>query len=95
MVELEDDVYAKLQKDANDNRQVVNVTKWLVILVMFFVIFFSWGRKIINFDVQRRQAELDCQIALIKAENNVEIREIESSGIDFDDYIKWLIATKK
>ena len=49
----------------------------------------------LELDIQRRQMELQCQMAIVKAENNVEVREIESKGMELDDYIKWLNAREK
>lgn len=95
MIQLEDDVYAKLKKDADDNRQVISIVRWIAFIIVFLFIFFCWGKQMLELDIQRRQIELQCQMAIIKAENNVEVREIESKGMEFDDYIKWLNAREK
>lgn len=95
MVQLEDEVYTKLKKDADDNRQLVTIARWVVIAIVFLSIFFFWGKQILDMDIRRRQTELECQMAIIKAENNVEVRKIESEGMDLDDYILWLNAREK
>ena len=95
MVQLEDEVYAKLKKDADDNRQIVAIVRWVVIAIIFLSTFFFWGKQILDMDIRRRQMELECQLAITKAENNVEVRKIESEGMDLDDYILWLNAREK
>ena len=49
----------------------------------------------LDLDIQRRQANLEREMALTNAETSVEIREIESKGLSFDDYICWLNAREK
>ncbi len=95
MIELDENVYAKLKKDADDNRQVISIVRWIAFIIVFLFIFFSWGKRMLDLDIQRRQMELQCQMAIIKAENNAEVRKIESKGMDFDDYISWLNAREK
>ena len=95
MIQLEDEVYKKLKKDADDNRQIVSIVRWVAFAVLFLCIFFYWGKPMLELDIQRRQMELQCQMAIVKAENNVEVREIESKGLELDDYIKWLNAREK
>ena len=90
MVELNDEVYAKLTKDANDNKQLVRIARIVAIVVIFLLFFFTWGKSMIDLDIQRRRIDLECQEAIVKAENNVRVREIESSGMKIEDYLKWL-----
>ena len=90
MVELNDEVYAKLTKDANDNKQLVRIARIAAIVVIFLLFFFTWGKSMIDLDIQRRRIDLECQEAIIRAENNVKVREIESSGMKIEDYLKWL-----
>ena len=90
MVELNDEVYAKLTKDANDNKQLVRIARIVAIVVVFLLFFFTWGKGMIDLDIQRRQIDLECQEAITRAENNVQVREIESSGMEIKDYLKWL-----
>lgn len=90
MVELNDEVYAKLTKDANDNKQLVRIARIAAIVVIFLLFFFTWGKGMIDLDIQRRRIDLECQEAIIRAENNVQVREIESSGMKIEDYLKWL-----
>ena len=44
--------------------------------------------------IQRRQAELNTQIALSTAETNARILEIEKGDMSMDDYVKWINARK-
>jgi len=95
MVQLDDETFAKLKKDANDNNQLVRIVRWVVFTIVFLLIFFNWGYQLINLDIQRRQIELQCQMAIVQAKNNVEVKEIESEGMSFDDYILWLNTRTK
>lgn len=95
MVHIEEDAFNKMKKDADDNRQIIRIVRYAVLLIVFLFIFFSWGCQMVNLDIQRRQSELQCQMAIERAENNVEIKEIESDGMSFDDYIRWLNAREK
>ena len=90
MVELNDEVYAKLTKDANDNKQLVRIARIAAIVVIFLLFFFTWGKSMIDLDIQRRRIDLECQEAIVRAENNVRVRDIESSGMKIEDYLKWL-----
>lgn len=92
MVQLEDADFAKLKKDADDNKQVVAIVRWIAFIIAFLFIFFCWGKPLLELDIQRRQVEIQCQMAIVKAKNNVEVREIESKGMELDDYIRWLNA---
>lgn len=49
----------------------------------------------LDLDIQKRQANVQREMALAEAETNAEIREIESKGLSFDDYICWLNAREK
>ena len=90
MVELNDEVYAKLTKDANDNKQLVRIARIAAIVVIFLLFFFTWGKSMIDLDIQRRRIDLECHEAIVRAENNVRVRDIESSGMKIEDYLKWL-----
>ena len=90
MVELNDEVYAKLTKDANDNKQLVRIARITAIVIIFLLFFFTWGKSMIDLDIQRRRIDLECQEAIVRAENNVRVKEIESSGMKIEDYLKWL-----
>lgn len=95
MVHIEEEAYNKMKKDADDNRQIIRIVRYAAFLIVFLFIFFSWGCRLLDLDIQRRQSELQCQMAIEQAKNNVEIREIESDGMSFDDYIQWLNAREK
>lgn len=90
MVEINDADYKQLVKDANDNKQMVKIARWIVGLIVFLVIFFSWGTKLIDLDIQRRTTELQNQMALTQAETNRQIFSIESEGMTKEEYFKWL-----
>ena len=94
MIQIEDDVYEKLLKDANDNRQVVKIAGIVAAVFIFIVLFFSWGRGVIDLDIQRRTAEMNSQIALANAETNAKILEIERGDMPMAEYVEWLKARK-
>ena len=94
MVQIEDEIYAKLKKDADDNRQIVHIVRAVVAVIIFCILFFSWGIRLIDLDIQRRTAELQTQIALTQAETNKQVMTIESEGLTTDEYFKWLNARK-
>ncbi len=95
MVHIEEQDFNKMKKDADDNRQIIRIVRYAAFLIVFLFIFFSWGYRLLDLDIQRRQSELQCQMAIEQAKNNVEIKEIESYGMSFDDYIRWLNAREK
>lgn len=94
MVQIEDEIYDKLKKDADDNRQIVRIVRAIIVVIIFCILFFSWGIRLIDLDIQRRTAELQTQIALTQAETNKQIMTIESEGLTTDEYFKWLNARK-
>lgn len=95
LIQLDDAVYAKLKKDADDNRQIIGIMRVVLLTIVLLIAFFCWGRPMLDLDIQKRQANTQREIALIEAETNTEIREIESKGLSFDDYICWLNAREK
>ena len=95
MIQLDDAVYAKLKKDADDNRQIIGIMRITLLSIILLIAFFCWGRPMLDLDIQKRQANMEREIALTNAETNAEIREIESKGLSFDDYICWLNAREK
>ena len=90
MVQIEDEIYAKLKKDADDNRQIVHIIRAIIAVIIFCILFFSWGVRLIDLDVQRRTAELKTQIAITQAETNKKVMSIESEGLTTDEYFTWL-----
>ncbi len=94
MVQIEDEIYTKLKKDADDNRQIVHIVRAVVAVIIFCILFFSWGIKLIDLDVQRRTSELQTQIAITQAETNKRVMAIESEGLTTDEYFRWLNARK-
>jgi hypothetical protein len=95
MVQIEDDVYAKLKKDADDNRQIRNIARMVVVAIIFCVLFFIWVVPLINLDIQRRSAEMQTQIAITQAETNKRVMEIEKSDLSNAEYFKWLEVRNK
>lgn len=89
-MEINEKEYRQLKKDADDNRQLVKIVFMVVIGILLIIGYFGYGRKVINLNIQKQEAELQNEIALSKAKTNVSIKEIEQKDITFEEYIKWL-----
>ena len=94
MVQIEDDIYTKLKKDADDNNQIKNIVRIIAGVLIFLVLFFSWGKPVIDLDIQRRAYELQTEMSLAQAHTNKQIMEIESEGMTKQEYFKWLEVRK-
>lgn len=94
MVQIEDEIYNKLKKDADDNRQIRNIAGIIAVVVMFCLFLCTFGVKLIDLEIQRRTAELQTQIAIAQAQTNKQVMAIESEGLTMDEYFKWLDARK-
>ena len=81
MTSIDEQELLALQKDADDNRAVMRALKWITFIIIFSVFMVTFGCDAIS----RRQS-------LQRAYSEVEIREIQSEGMEFDDYITWLEA---
>jgi hypothetical protein len=95
MIQMEDEVYEKLKKNADDNRQVKNIVRLVLIVVCLLVLYFGVISKFIDIQMKKYDAEIQREVAIAQAETNVKIREIESSGMSMNDYIRWLAIQKK
>lgn len=89
MVQLDEELYNKIKKDADDNRQLMSIFRWTVGLIIFLLLYFTTGQHLLNIQVQKAQAAADREIAILQAQNNVRIREIESEGLTTEEYLKW------
>lgn len=78
MVQLEDNIYLKLKKDADDNNSVRRIVRYVLIALAMIVLYMTIGMPLI--DIQLRKFE---------AQSNVEIRRIESYGLTTEEYLKW------
>lgn len=90
MVQLEDDVYAKLTKDADDNKQIVHLVRIGIGFIIFLILFFTWGVRLIDIDVQKRTYDMEASIAIHQAEINKQVMTIERGDLSLDDYLKWV-----
>lgn len=95
MVQMEDEVYEKLKKNADDNLQVKKIIRLIVSVIVLLVLYFGVISKIIDVQIKKYDAQIQQEVAVIQAETNVKVREIESSGMSMDDYIRWLDIQKK
>lgn len=95
MVQMEDEVYEKLKKNADDNLQVKKIIRFIVSIIVLLVLYFGVISKIIDVQIKKYDAQIQQEVAVIQAETNVKVREIESSGMSMNDYIRWLAIQKK
>lgn len=99
MLQIDEHDYEKLRKDADDNRQIVRMTRLIVGavcgMIIFLILFFSWGVKLIDLDVQKKAADIQTQASLAQAEVNKKVMIIESEGMTIDEYLKWLEIRNK
>ena len=89
MVQLDEELYNKIKKDADDNRQIRSIIQWIIGLIIFLVLYFTAGQHLLNIQIQKAQAGADREIAVLKAQNTVRIREIESEGLTTEEYLQW------
>lgn len=95
MIQMEDEVYEKLKKNADDNLQVKKIIRIIVSVIVLLVLYFGVISKIIDVQIKKYDAQIQQEVAVIQAETNVKVREIESSGMSMNDYIRWLAIQKK
>lgn len=81
MVELPDEEYARLQKDADDNRTVKIIARMFLLLILFVIFLSSFGCHALRLYQDRT-----------KAQNDVIVRQIEQGDLTLDEYIRWLEA---
>lgn len=95
MIEINEADYKKLIKDANDNRSIIKgiITIIIGIVLIFSVVSFSG--TFANIIFKQYEANVQMQIALDEAENDVRIRKIESEGLTTEEYLKWLEVRNK
>ena len=89
MKELTDTDYAKLVKDANDNRSIMFIVKCIIGFVLLMVLYFTVGQRIVNTWFESYNEKVKCEIAVMRARNDVLIREIQSDGMTTEEYLKW------
>lgn len=95
MIQIEDDVYEKLKKDADDNKQIRHIIHVILAALIFTLFMVIWGSQLIDLDIQRRTAELQANTAITMAETNRRVMEIESEGMTKTEYFKWLEVRNK
>ena len=88
MIQLEDEQYQKLVKDADDNKQLVKITRSIIAAIIFLIVYFSYLLPMINIHIDQNRANMEQQINIINAANIQ--REIESSGLSTEEYFRWL-----
>lgn len=89
-IQLEEDDYRKIIKDANDNRSLVRIARWITVAIVFLFIFFSFGCNAIQISLTKYRTKVDAENALVEARTNVQIRQIESEGLSTEEYFEWL-----
>ena len=89
-MEISDREYKKLKKDADDNKQLVKIVTIIAVLIILIFGYFGYGRKAIDLHMQRQEADLQNEIALSRAKNNILIKEIEQQNMTLKEYFEWL-----
>ena len=89
-MQISDKEYARLKKDADDNRQLVKIVLTITIGILLIIGYFGYGRQMIQLHIRQQEAALQNEIDISKAKANTAIKEIEQTGMSFDEYVKWL-----
>lgn len=89
MVQLEDENYQKLKKDADDNLAVRSVVRWIAIIIIFCVLYFTSGVKLVNSFIGKMQTSIECDIAIMQAENAAYVRRVEQGDLSMEEYLDW------
>lgn len=89
MIQISDEDYAKLKKDADDNSAIKSIVRWVLLVIIIILLYCGIGSKIIDLEIRKCEANLQCEIATMQAQNAVEIRSIQSKDMSMDDYLKW------
>lgn len=90
MVEIDEDILIKLKKDADDNKQIVRIVRMIIAAVFVLIFYFSFGLNWMNLQLEKQRSEIQNQIAITQAHNNVMVKQIESEGLSIEEYFKWL-----
>ena len=90
MVQLNEEEYLKLKKDADDNKQIIRIARYIIGFLIFIALCITIGAKAVDLYYQKFNAELQTEIAIAQAEANKHIMEIESSGMTKEEYFRWL-----
>lgn len=90
MVEVEETVYEKLLKDANDNRAVLRIARIIAVSIVCLAFLFIFVSKYVDISLETYRAEVRNSVAIMDAKTTVQIREIESEGMTTEQYLKWL-----
>lgn len=88
MIQLDDEQYQKLVKDADDNKQIVKIARSCLAVILFSILYFTCLLPLINIGIDQNRANMEQRIDIINAENIQH--EIESSGLSTEDYFRWL-----
>lgn len=89
MIQISDEDYAKLKKDADDNSSIKVIVRWVVALIVVLLLYFGVATRFIDLEIKKQEAAIQCDIATMQAQNAVYIRQIQSEGMSMDDYLKW------
>ena len=90
MVQLDDEQYQKLVKDADDNRQMVRIARYILITILAIILYFTYISPLLQIHVSMVRERAEQSLALSEANNNVRIMQIESEGLTTEEYFTWL-----
>jgi hypothetical protein len=77
MIQISDEIYNKLKKDADDNNAIKTIAKWVIGLIIFAILYFTVGNQFLNIQLSRLQSTFDREAAIAYANTTKEVREIE------------------
>lgn len=81
MVEIPDNEYTRLKKDADDNRTMKTIARLFFLFIPLVIFLSSFGCHALRLYQDRT-----------KAQNDVVVRQIEQGDLTMDEYIQWLKA---
>lgn len=90
MIEIDEEHFRQLVKDADDNKSLVLITRSILISIIIIVILFTIVIPVFNYWLNVKNTELALNEAKAQAYINREIMAIESKGLTNEEYFKWL-----
>jgi len=90
ITQIDSEELMELRKNANDNKQIVKLSKVITFGIIFLVIYFTWIVNLCNVLTKRFEADILAQTTITQAQANVQAREIESDGLTNEEYFEWL-----
>lgn len=94
MIELSENEFKKLKKDADDNNQLKSIIRFVVLVIVGIILYCTLILPFVNDYIHKQEEYSKHQMAIDDARTSVEIREIEQGSMSMDEYLKWLSVRK-